>query len=300
MIRPLGEASEHPAPEVLAALAAPGSSALERDRLAGHLSRCDRCMGIYAEFVHMHLSRFADAEVAHPPPHLIQLGMAVASPRPASRARGFQLLRLRRLGPALAISTVGLAAVLIWRTAAPTRPPDLSMELRQVLAEQMRHDSQGGLLYSDALMPSDAGIRGPGNADAAQPDLEQLVQRYNRDAPSADVAYWLVSGFLATNQLRNADPYLRESLQRFPSDMRFQNLAAILAYKQDQPAAAESRLRAAVAADRSAVALVNLAIVRRQQGFQGEANALLQEVTTRFAGTAIAAYARSLALEPAH
>jgi hypothetical protein len=288
----MDQSGDHPTPEQLATLAAPGSDPQARARLSGHLSCCAHCMGIYAEFVHAHARFHGDPQVAQPEPELISLGMAVAAPtKPTRQTR----LQRRWLAPALTISSAAaVALVMVWRATSPPSSPSLSVGLRETLAVQVRHDSRGGLLYSDSLMPQDAGIRGPAGASTAQPDLEQLVALYNRDEPSADVAYWLVTGFLATNQVRSADPYLRESLQRFPSDSRFQNLAAILSYKHDELDAAEQHLRMAVATERSAVALVNLAIVRRQQGFHGEAGALLQEVQTRFPATPIAGYARDL------
>lgn len=293
----LDESSEHPTPDELAQLAAPENDPPQLEQLVGHLSTCAHCMGIYAEFVRAHAAIAADPQVTRPSAELIQMGMAVATAAPARR--GFQTRR-RWLVPAMTLaSALVVALVMILRPAAPPSAPSLSAGLHEALAVHVRHDSWGGLLYTDALMPQDAGIRGPTTPTAAQPDLQQLIELYNRDEGSADVAYWLVAGFLATNQVRSADPYLRESLQRFPSDTRFRVLAAILSYKRDELAAAEQHLRAAVLADRSSVALLDLAIVRRQQGFEGEADALLQEVQTRFQGTPIASYAGELRTQAA-
>jgi tetratricopeptide (TPR) repeat protein len=172
-------------------------------------------------------------------------------------------------------------------------PPTLTAPLES----ELRADSQGSLLYADELAPEPRGTRGTPDPGGASSSLDRLLELHQSHPSNPDVAAWLISGYLATNQLRNADPFLRESLARYPDDPRFLNLAAILAYKRNSLDEAEADLRKAAARERNATVLVNLAVVRRQEGDEREAQALLKEVLTRFPDSPIQPYVRELAAQ---
>jgi tetratricopeptide repeat protein len=278
--------SDHPAALTLASLARGELEDNERETCALHLAHCRRCMAIYAEFVEQALG---EGQERVPPGWLDQAltipepgrGSAPPRPRPLKWAWGVALLCIMGL------------ALLVFTKAH--RPESIPNALEAALLPGLRADSQGSLVYGDNVAPEPRGVRGNANGDASASNLERLLEIYRSHPSDAEVAYWVVSTYLATNQLRNADPFLREALERFPNDARFLNLAAILAYKENRLADAERNLRNAAAKERNATVLVNLAMVRRQQGDENEAEALLSEAQSRFPDSALSPYIRELA-----
>ena len=283
------ESQDHPAPEFWAALARNEMSG-DEDALHLHLGLCRRCLAIYASFVEQGLDTSLHAEM--PPEAWVSQGLAVPQTTRASQPRGTP----RRLWLAAAIPAMAAAivvALLLFKTSPHEDliPPTLTA----ALVSELRADSQGSLLYADDLAPEPRGTRGTPDPGSASSSLDRLLELYEAHPSNPDIAAWLIAGYLATNQLRNADPFLRESLARYPEDPRFLNLAAILAYKRNSLGEAEADLRAAAARERNATVLVNLAVVRRQEGEESEAQALFKEVLTRFPDSPLQPYVRELA-----
>jgi hypothetical protein len=249
------------------------------EALRHHLSGCRRCAAVYAEFLEGTFRRDTGA-IPKAPADWIRAGERIAAPHPLPRV--IPRVRHRRWVEGGAALLAVAAAMVIVVVSRPERGDAIPSSLRSALERQLQHDAQGSLLYADDLPPRRRGIRGNGSQSLTAADLERLVALYNRRPPQADAAFWLVAGYVGTNQLGNADPYLRESLDRFPRDPRFHNLAGIVAYKRNQLAEAEGHVRGALNLERDLTYLVNLALLRREQGAEGEATTLLEEAATRF------------------
>lgn len=286
------ETQDHPAPELLASLARNEMSG-DEESLRIHLGLCRRCMAVYAGFVEQGLNASLRAEM--PPQAWVDQALAVPQTTRSSRARG----AARRLWLAAAIPAMAAAIVVaLFLSKESIHQDTIPPSLKAALASELRADSQGSLLYADDLAPEPRGTRGTPDPDGASSSLDRLLELHRSHPSNPDVAAWLISGYLAANQLRNADPFLREALVRFPDDARFLNLNAILAYKRNSLGEAEADLRKAAARERNATVLVNLAVVRRQEGDESEAQALFKEVLTRFPDSPIQPYVRELASQP--
>jgi tetratricopeptide (TPR) repeat protein len=297
--------SGHIAPNVLAAIADPAGSGSSDDRIAAHLAACRHCMAVYAEFSRAHVGHALAAEVA--PDELVERGKAIASGpsgldshRGADRVRAAGRLdtpgdarrvRRGRLAPALA-AVAACALLVAWQGGWLTTRPAVAPGLERAISERLRDDSYQALAYSSTLVPRARETRGP-SAPASSSDLDPLVDAFRVRPGSADVAFWLVAGMLAEGRLSDAGKYLGESRARFSTDPRFHNLAAIRAYKRSELAVAAAELRRALAIERDAVYLVNLAHVLEEQGYAEEAKPLWAEVLARHADAPITAVARA-------
>lgn len=276
----------HLAPEELARIAEGGLDAAARDRAAKHLAQCRVCAAIHADFVRALLD--PSAQTASPAEdEWVQLGLQVGAGRPAVESRPRVRWRAPQvLVPGLAICLLGVGALWSMRRA-PDRvriPPATRASLEQLV----RADSYKSLLYSTAYLPAAGGTRGnPGPQD------DSLLNGFGREfAPQAydpEVAFWLVAGRLASGHLSLADAYLEKARLAFPQDARFENLAAILAYKRGQFASAEADLRKAAAADHTDLAKFNLVRVLEQLGRHDEAVALETELRKSHSGARLAA-----------
>jgi hypothetical protein len=288
------ESAKHPPAELLAALCEPGSAKWPEPELLQHLARCPRCTGTYAGLV--------DMQLHDPRAHRIidSWGVRFEPKRSASRAvsdlaaarRGLQRRRFQQLLAAASITVA--VGTIFWRPFGRDRELVPTAAQRTALVQRLRLDSPGGMLYADAWLPLPQQGRGATPASEAALDMQRLVEAYKHEDPSPELAYWLVAGFLASNDSRNAHAFLNECIGRFPREARLQHLAGMLAYKESRLAEAEQHWRAALAMGSSASTLVDLAILKRERGFESEAQKLLQEVQTRFRGTEVAGYARGL------
>jgi len=277
------EPPDHPSALTLASLARGEIPEPEKEAYANHLARCRRCMARYAEFVEQVMGKHQDTV----PPDWINRAQAVSqTARDSTDTRTLKPNLKWVWGAALAS---GIVLVLLFFNRGHT-PDSVPVALRATLAAELRADAQGSLVYGDDLPPEPRGVRGSG-ADGNS-SMDELLDIYRARPSDPVAAYWLVAGYLARNQLRNADPFLREALQTFPEDLRFLNLAAILAYKENRLEDAKANLQKAAAKDRSATVLVNLALVRRQQGDEKEAESLLNEALSRFPDSPLSAYIR--------
>jgi len=243
-------------------------------------------MAIYAEFVEQALGETRGTA----PQAWLDTGIALPqtsrSVQPRSRRRNLKWA----WGAAVACAVV-LAVLFFTKGHGPESVPS---SLQAALVPALRADSQGSLVYGDDVPPEPRGVRGNTSGRSFSPDFDKLLDIHRAYPSDAEATYWVIAAYLATNQLRNADPFLREALEQFPNDPRFQNLAAILAYKENRLQDAELDLRNAAAKERNATALVNLAIVRRQQGDENEAQTLLGEAQSRFPDSALSQYIREL------
>ena len=280
----------HPPPEALAALARSELSNEGRASQAAHLARCRRCMAIYAGFVEASLeSSLSEVRV---PSEWKEEALRLQKPT-SGNSRTWT--RTRALTGSVAAALVVVAVTWFFWGRSPERG-SIPSSIQTPLTAQLRADSQGSLLYDADLAPNPRGVRGSASSEeAATASLPHLLELQDEHPSDPEIGYWLVSGYLATNQLRNADPFLRENLSRFPQDARFLNLAAILAYKRNNLEEAETLLRRALVMERDPAILVNLAIVRGQAGDAMESKTLLGEVESRYPDSVLLPYVRDIA-----
>lgn len=279
MIRQSLTRNQHPSVERLARLVS--DPAADDDVIIKHLAMCPRCMGLYAEFVHARSVDTTDTSPDPVPAEWLRRGLAVAAARPEAVAR----VALRRpltvgrfAGFAAAAALIGIASFFGIEKAREQRREGL-------LAEAMRRDSYGGLVYGESFLPIPSGYRGVSPDPQLDGVLVELA-RYNDKGPrTAEQAFWLVSGFLSRNELENADATLREARLRFAADDRLTSLAAILAYKRNDLPTAAQELEAALQGRRTAAHLYNLARVRMELGDSTAAAALGHELIDRHPGS---------------
>jgi Flp pilus assembly protein TadD len=130
--------------------------------------------------------------------------------------------------------------------------------------------------------------------EAINSALAGLTAAY-RNAPNADMAHWLISGYLATGDVETGRLYIQDARLRFSDDTRFLVLDAIVAYRMSDMARAETLLRTALDANpRDGAALLNLALVQYESGQVDSARRTLQLVRSQFAGSPLEARATTL------
>ena len=282
--------NRHISPDLLAALTEPGASTPD-ESIVSHLAECRHCTAVWAEFVRARTQFSLRPDADMPPESLLE--MAKRIPRASSAWWTKQ-----RVAAALAPIAATIVFVFAWQSRRHELRPIVTPDQKRAISERLRQDSHGGLLYDGDQMPRPRGTRGSAH-DSEGTNLEPLLTTLAGVPPSADDAWWFVADLLSANRLLDSDVYLQESLQSFPEDARFHNLAAILAFKRSDLATAEAELRAALNIERNdahrAADLVNLARVLQEQEKTDEAKALQAEVLRRFPDTKAAELTRTLA-----
>jgi len=260
----------HISPKVMAELV-DGASRRDRDALLQHLASCHPCAALYAELIG-HRANFIGQPEMTAPTDWVRLGLLVPAgvadreraPAPVSRRRG-RRLALPRLAVAGLLAAVIAAAVWLRPQRQPTHPAFVA-EIATTTERQMAAEPFD-VAYSDQVEAGGATVRG-GESETTElsESLPRLADYYNDEAMTAEVAYWLIGGYIATGQMRNAEVYLHEALALFPGDARIHQVAGILAYKQSDLVGAEQNFRAALDADpQNGVACFNLGVVLMEQ-----------------------------------
>jgi Flp pilus assembly protein TadD len=125
--------------------------------------------------------------------------------------------------------------------------------------------------------------------------LGRLSDVYHENPDNPDIAHWLISGYLATGQLDNADVFVEDARRRFPSDIRFLVLEALVAYRLNDMNRAERLLQTAVNANPAyGPALVNLGLVQYERGQWDSARRMFETVRVQFAGSPLEDRANAL------
>jgi Flp pilus assembly protein TadD len=146
-----------------------------------------------------------------------------------------------------------------------------------------------GVAYSSHVTEEATLFRGDSVQDTLTASFARLAEYYNKQSMTADVAYWLIGGYVATGQTENAGAYLNEALAMYPRDLRLRMLAGILAYKQSDLDGAEHSFRSVVDADlNDGVAHFNLGVVLMQQGRTEEAMPVFDRAADLLRGTPLA------------
>jgi tetratricopeptide (TPR) repeat protein len=289
----------HLTDEQLAALVDESLGDSERAFLVEHLRSCDSCRGAYRETVRYRAMMLADSSIFRAPDAAMDMARRVARParatRTAPRIRWFEPRLVAGLAAAAVVVTAGVA----WythRQPASASYSEWVPTLKQAAASAAADGSIVLPGVEEVVAATSAEHRtGFVQADEAITSaLSGLTEAY-RQHPNADVAHWLISGYLATGEVDKGRLYIQDARLRFPDDTRFLVLDAIVAYRTSDMARAENLLRAALDANpRDGAALLNLALVQYESGQWDSARRTLQLVRSQFAGSPLEARATTL------
>lgn len=292
----------HLTDEQLASLADDSLSGSGRGLLMEHLRSCPDCREALRETVRYRAMLLADASIFRAPERALQDARRIAETSHRREHRVFPGIRWVMTPGALgglAAAVMIVAAVALWQAGFRPNGTDydeLFVPLRQAAASA---SAEGSILLpgvEDAAATTLPAYRS-GRVEAGkaiQSALDGLVRAY-RDHPDADVAHWLISGYLATGDVERASIYTRDARLRFPDQARFTVLDAIVAYRSDDMDRAERLLQSALESDPdNGAAMLNLALVQYEMGQVDSARRTLEMVRSSFPGSPLEARASTL------
>ena len=289
----------HISPEVMAELA-DDTPRPDRDALLQHVASCGQCAAVYAELVHHRANFIGGDGVATTNADWVRLGLEIPESVAARTSRSSEPpLRdhRRSIRVLLPVAVVVIAiATGVWLSQPRHRAhPSFVVDTAHAVEQRMAEEPLD-VAYSTLVATSGATVRNGGSeAIELSTSLAKLADYYNHERMTADVAYWLIGGYIATGQMRNAEVYMGEALEKFPADGRMHRLAGILAYKQSDLAVAEQHFRAAIeATPRDGIAWFNLGTLLTEQDRLEEAGPALSKAGELLRGTPLASRASTI------
>lgn len=281
----------------LAALVDESLGDSERAFLVEHLRSCDDCHAAYRDTVRYRAMMMADSSIFRAPDAMLDLARRVVRPSRPERTAP----RLRWLNPQLAAGLCAAAVVVtagvVWYTH---RQSASDTQWLPALKQAAASASAEGSIVLPGAEEAVAATSAEHRTGFVQADesittaLAGLTSAY-RNHPNADIANWLISGYLATGEVEKGRLYIQDARLRFPDDSRFLVLDAIVAYRTSDLDRAENLLREALDANpRDGAALLNLALVQYENGQWDSARRTLQIVRSEFAGAPLGIRATTL------
>jgi hypothetical protein len=280
----------HIAPEKLAALAE-GRRELVEAAEWHHLAGCPACRDALDEAVLFRFEWLQDRERFPSSPELVaevDQAIGISRPEPAAPRRAWSGLRSWRLAvPAMAAVLAlafalprlagdqmsGADGVALSRNVALVRGALSSAPEQAMLLPDLPVANRNGPVYRDRNAQDDASF-----ADA----VRALGEVYNRERGNPQVAFWLVAGHLARDELGAADFFVRDALRFHPHDNRLTAIAGVVAYRNNRLARADSLFRAALARDADLERVrYNLGKLLLETGQATEGRQLLSELGRR-------------------
>jgi tetratricopeptide (TPR) repeat protein len=293
----------HLSEEQLALLADGGGGESDSAWLREHLRMCPECASAYTDVLRYRAVWNADPSVFRASDDLVALARRVPD-RGAVSARREPLAVpsfWRSWAPVLGSAAVVLVLIATWVIWQP----------------QLQHNTG----YADVLPPVQHAVElasmegsivipGGESVESTSPQyragfvaqneiitssLDRLAAVYHDSPHNPDVAHWLISGYLATGQLDNADLFVVDARRRFPKDIRFLVLEALIAYRLKDMIRAERLLQTAVTTNPTyGPALVNLGLVQYENGQWESARRTFETVRVQFKGSPLEQRANAL------
>lgn len=254
-----------------------------------HLANCRSCFAAYAEAVRFRDHWLSDRESFEPSRDVIEAGMGrgpAAEPAGGGTARrgfppGGSRPVLLRLGPVLAVLALLLIAAGFSRWWPLSRQANNGQApIWEPIKVQLAQETALGM-----VIPGIESVDGktlPVYRSPEKPHIEELrtanrelLSAYREDRSNADLAFWLIGGHLAGNDLRSTETFLENARRMFPGDERFSILAAVTAFKRNDIEVAETILRGVLRREPDhPEARFNLVYLLAQQGRVDEARHL--------------------------
>lgn len=293
------------------------SGETERAKVVTHLRTCRRCREVYWDSAAEIGFVKAGGAFSVGADDLTERGMQVpAQVDAANKARRSTAARTSERGfwgrwrfPAVAAASVVVVAAIGLQTGRMLQQsrlsqaaPEILQPIRTAVGDFSRAGEivlPGGEAYIGQSGPVFRSLNGGADESLAR-SLKRLLEEFLAGSRSPDVAYWLVAGYLSSNNIRTASIYAAAARERFPDDPRLNVLDAVVGYFDRDYVRSERLLRDVVKSRTSdplaAVAQVNLAIVLRDQGKGSEAREILRAVAQRHEGDPIGKRAREVGM----
>lgn len=274
-----------------------------------HIRTCRQCSGLYQDCA-VHLSDWnADVSPFEVPAAVLDAGRGVAeapddpvSGKGTQRGGGFpgwpRPLKLAGAAAALVLVVVTVLWVKPWEGGEVSQSVDPSLLAPVRLAAEMATGmgaivipgGEAGIDRSDEVPFRSACVP---VSDALRASLDRLYEMY-RDAPTPEVAHWLIAGHVATGHVGLARDLAFDAEQQFPGDERIAVLAGIVALSDDNHDDAVRALREVTESDSDPTAEINLAVALIEAGRDDEARSMLEGLAKDSTDVRIARRAASL------
>jgi tetratricopeptide (TPR) repeat protein len=166
--------------------------------------------------------------------------------------------------------------------------------------QQLGEMSQVGLVYPrvDRFGAASRTEYRSGAQPGPDADLSQWAERFRRQPSDTTAAFWLAAGHLGQGRLDHADDVLRQALSHTPQANELRHLAAIVAYRRNDLAAASQHLDLLLREyPDDQLAAFNRAVIAIESGRSGDLCAVLDQVTLYTARPALKHRALQLAHE---
>jgi Flp pilus assembly protein TadD len=291
----------HLSEEQLAALVEGDSGSV---LLREHLRTCPDCAAAFEDVARYRAAWMADASLFRASDDLVAMAGSVPVRGTAAAKREPLAARLRISWRPVVYATAAAALVLVTALAVwqpdferGTAYADLLPPLQQAVAVA---SMQGSILIpgGEASASTTSPMHRAGTVvqdEIIASALGRLSDVYHENPDNPDIAHWLISGYLATGQLDNADVFVEDARRRFPSDIRFLVLEALVAYRLNDMNRAERLLQTAVNTNPAyGPALVNLGLVQYERGQWDSARRMFETVRVQFAGSPLEDRANAL------
>ncbi|NIM20060.1 MAG: tetratricopeptide repeat protein [Candidatus Latescibacteria bacterium] len=229
----------------------------------------------------------------------LEVGATTGSHVGKAESIGEALFRHRlRFGIAASGLLAFIAAAAFWLGHSQTSREQLALEPVRTAIETA--SMWGSVIIPGAersLVPEGAALRSVYTpiSESLDDALTDLHERFQKESSPADVAHWLVAGYLATGRIDITRDLAEDALRKHPDDVRIVTLSALVAYVDGDLDRAERLLqRALTIQPRDAVAGLNLAVVLAEKGENLEAREILEGIIDRHVDTPFADRARAI------
>jgi tetratricopeptide (TPR) repeat protein len=284
----------HLTDEQLASLADDSLSSTDRGLLREHLRSCPSCHEAFRDTVRYRAMLLSDASIFRAPDNALRVARQIGEVRRRRpEPRTFPGLRWLMTPGALAGATAAaliVTGVALWHNSGRSGSSEYDQFFAPIQVAAAHASSEGSILLPGAedSTPATSAVYRTGRvepSEAIDNALDELM-RAHKNRPNPEVAHWLITGCLATGDVERAAIYAQDARLRFPEEIRFTVLDAIVAYRSEEMERAERLLQSALTNDpENGAAMLNLALVQYEMGRLEAARSTLEMVRTHFPGS---------------